>query len=121
MNALLKNIAEKASEDLRDLIESGSEDILTAIHKMEVEAQLQETAPKFNLAFKIAVDFDKATFACDLSWTLKQSLSTEHKIEDPNQPNLDLREAASDFVNTVRQGGGGSIDITIAGKTTHIN
>lgn len=89
MNALLRSISENASEDLRELIKEGADDILKAIHKVEQEAQLNETKPKFSLGFKITVDFDKASYDCDLSWSLKQTLSTSHKIEDPNQGNLD--------------------------------
>lgn len=96
MNPLIKNIAEKASQDLLNLIEEGEQDIIAAIHKMEEEAQLQETAPKFGLGFKITVDLDKSTFDCQLSWTLKQSLSASHKIEDPNQPKLPLENESSE-------------------------
>lgn len=85
MNALLKQISDYACDDLSSLIESGEADILTAIHKMEAEAQLQETKPKFALGFKITVDLDKNTFDCDLSWSLKQTLGVSHQIEDPKQ------------------------------------
>ena len=88
MNPLLETIADRAAEDLRSLIESGEKDILEAIHKMQAEALLQETSPKFGLGFKISVDFDKSTFDCDLSWTLKQSLGVSHQIEDPKQTKL---------------------------------
>lgn len=94
MNPLLESIAVKASADLCDLIREGEADILTAIHKMQTEAQAQETAPKFNLSFKIAVDFDKSSFDCDLSWTLKQSLSVSHQIDDPNQGKLPMDEVS---------------------------
>jgi hypothetical protein len=90
MNALLEQIANHASDDLKALIESGNDDILTAIHKVETEAQLQEQSPKFNLSFKISVDLDKSTFDCDLSWSLKQTLSVSHQIEDPAQVKLPL-------------------------------
>ena len=90
MNALLEQIANHASDDLKSLIESGNDDILTAIHKVESEAQLQEQSPKFNLSFKISVDLDKSTFDCDLSWSLKQTLSVSHQIEDPAQEKLAL-------------------------------
>jgi hypothetical protein len=90
MNALLEQIANHASDDLKALIESGNDDILTAIHKVESEAQLQEQSPKFNLSFKISVDLDKSTFDCDLSWSLKQTLSVSHQIEDPAQVKLPL-------------------------------
>jgi hypothetical protein len=90
MNALLEQIANHASDDLKALIESSNDDILTAIHKVETEAQLQEQSPKFNLSFKISVDLDKSTFDCDLSWSLKQTLSVSHQIEDPAQVKLPL-------------------------------
>jgi hypothetical protein len=89
MNALLQQISDNAATDLKDLIESGSEDILKAIHKAEEEAQLQEAKPKFCLGFKISIDLDKSTFDCDLSWTLKQTLGVSHQIEDPNQAKLE--------------------------------
>ena len=90
MNDLLRTISENASEDLRKLIEEGADDILKAIHKTEEEAQANETKPKFSLGFKITVDFDAAAYACDLSWTLKQTLGTTHSIDDPNQGKLQI-------------------------------
>lgn len=90
MNPLLEAIANQAAEDLKDLIKSGNDDILTAIHKMQSEAQLQEATPKLNLSFKIAVNFEESTYDCDLSWTLKQTLSVSHQIEDKNQEKLPL-------------------------------
>lgn len=90
MNALLKQISEAACSDLAKLIEEGNEDILSAIHKAEEEAQLQETAPKFSLGYKITVDLDKSTFDCQLGWSFKQTLSVSHQIEDENQPKLPI-------------------------------
>lgn len=90
MNALLKQISEAACEDLAKLIEEGSDDILAAIHKAEAEAQLQETAPKFSLGFKIIVDLDKSTFDCQLGWSFKQTLSISHQIEDVAQVKMVL-------------------------------
>ena len=87
-NPLLDQIANKASQDLLDLIHEGNDDILTAIHKATSEAQLQETKPKFILGFKIVVDLEKSTFDCDLAWSLKQSLSVSHTIDDPAQEKL---------------------------------
>lgn len=92
MNPILKQIAESASNDIFDLITDGEKEILEAIHKMQKEAQLQETAPKFCLGFKISVDFDKSNFECALSWSVKNTLSAEHKIEDQNQPKLEFLE-----------------------------
>lgn len=90
MNALLKQISERACEDLAKLMEEGADDILTAIHKAEEEAQLQETSPKFSLGYKITVDLDKKTFDCQLGWSFKQTLSVSHQIEDPAQEKLSL-------------------------------
>lgn len=88
MNTLLQTIATTASADLAMMIEEGEPAILMSIHKMEEEAQLQETSPKFNLSFKIALDLEKNSYDCQLSWTLKQSLNTTHEIEDPKQMRL---------------------------------
>lgn len=88
MNALLKQISDAACADLAKLIEEGDEDILSAIHKAEEEAQLQETAPKFSLGFKITVDLDKSTFDCQLGWSFKQTLTVSHQIEDSKQVKL---------------------------------
>lgn len=88
MNAQLESIATRAAVDLQNLILEGESDILAAIHKVIKEAQLQESKPKFILGFKISVDYDKSTFDCDLSWTLKQSLGVSHTIEDKDQQNL---------------------------------
>jgi hypothetical protein len=90
MNTLLKQISDSACIDLAKLIEEGNDDILNAIHKAEEEAQLQETAPKFSLGFKITVDLDKNTFDCQLGWSFKQSLTVSHQIEDSKQPKLKL-------------------------------
>lgn len=90
MNALLTQISEHASDDLKSLIESGETDILAAIYKMEAEAQLQDSKPKFSLGFKITLDLDKNTFDCDLSWTMKQTLGVSHQIEDPAQSKLPI-------------------------------
>ena len=110
MNALLEQIANHASDDLKSLIESGNDDILTAIHKVESEAQLQEQSPKFNLSFKISVDLDKSTFDCDLSWSLKQTLSVSHQIEDPAQTKLPIDEMSM----TVKTKGRAPVTITAA-------
>ena len=103
-NPLLKSIAEQAAQDLIALIEEGNDDILAAIHKMQAESQLQETKPKFALGFKIVWDMDKATYDCDLSWTLKQSLSTSHQIEDPNQ--VTMHDKFEDCPVTIKTAGG---------------
>lgn len=113
MNALLQDIASKASQDLRDLIAEGEKDIIAAIHKMESEAQLQETKPKFSLGFKITVDLDKSVFDCDLSWTLKQSLSASHQIDDPAQGKL------SGIVETLK--GCEGVTIISGGKSVTID
>ena len=88
INPLLESIATLAAEDLKALLAEANDDLLNSIHKMQTEAQAQETNPKFNIGFKISLDFDKHTFDCDLSWTVKQSLSTSHAIDDPAQAKL---------------------------------
>ena len=107
-----------------DLLNSGNDDILAAIHKMQAEAQLQETAPKFNLGFKIVVDFDKGTYDCDLSWTLKQSLSVSHQIEDPAQTKLPLTPGVAEPMRKLAktlQKHGGSMTISTGGKEVVID
>jgi hypothetical protein len=115
MNALLKQISDVATEDLASLIESGENDILAAIHKMESEAQLQESKPKFALGFKITVDLDKNTFDCDLSWSLKQTLGCSHQIEDPNQTKLPL-ERDDESTVTISLPGSGIKPVTVTAK-----
>lgn len=90
MNPIIQIISTKAAEDIVSLIAEGEADILTAIHKAQAEAQAQETNPKFSLGFKISVDLDKGEFNCDLSWSVKQSLGTSHKLEDVNQISLPI-------------------------------
>jgi hypothetical protein len=104
-NALLASIATQAAEDLKSLIAEGNDDILTAIHKMQSEAQAQDAKPKFALGFKIAWDMDAGTYSCDLSWTLKQSLSTSHQLDDPNQTALPL-DKFEDCPVIIKTGGG---------------
>lgn len=117
MNALLRTISENASADLARLIEEGAEDILKAIHKTEEEAQANDAKPKFSLGFKITVDLDAAQYNCDLSWSLKQTLSTSHSIDDPNQGTL---EAVENFVGTVKKSGA-SVTIKTGGKSVTID
>lgn len=124
MNKLLQTISIKAANDLQSLIEEGHDDILNAIHKMESEAQANDQKPKFSLGFKITLDLDKATFDCDLSWTLKQTLGVSHQIEDPNQPPLPgVGDAVANFATipakhegidsmTITSGSGESVTIT---------
>lgn len=102
-NPLLESVATQAAEDLKAQFIEANDDILNAIHKMQEEAQLQEAKPKFNIGFKITLDFDKSTFDCDLSWTIKQSLSTSHTIEDVNQTKLPL-EREQDMKMTISTG-----------------
>jgi len=90
MNALLRKIADNASQDLAKLIEEKADDILKAIHKTEEEAQANDAKPKFSLGFKITVDLDAGAFFCDLAWNLKQTVGTSHTIDDPNQPKLPM-------------------------------
>lgn len=98
MNPQLESIADRAAEDLRDMIREAEPDILTAIHKAVAEAQLQESKPKFCLSYKIAVDYDKSVFNCDLSWSMKQNRTTSHTIEDPLQGKLSIETVAKEFV-----------------------
>lgn len=99
-NELLRTISINASQDLAKLIEEGADDILKAIHKTEEEAQANDAKPKFSLGFKITVDLDAAAYNCDLSWSLKQTLGTTHRIEDPNQPALGLSGDATVTIST---------------------
>lgn len=92
MNPLLAQIATQASADILKLIEEKEKDILAAIHKMEEEANIQETRPKFNLGFKITVDLDKSLFDCDLSWNIKQTVGISHQIDDPMQEKLPIED-----------------------------
>ena len=87
---LLKQISVAACADLAALIASGEEDILKAIRKMQTEAELQESTPKFVLGFKIALDTGNDAFECSLNWIVRQSLSVSHQLEDPKQEKLGL-------------------------------
>ena len=42
MNPLLHSISLNAADDLKSLIESGNDDILNAIHKVQAEAMAQQ-------------------------------------------------------------------------------
>ena len=123
MNELLETIATQAAADLYQLIRDGNDDILNAVHKMQAEAQLQETTPKFALGFKITVDLDKRTYDCDLSWSLKQTLGTSHQLDDPNQQKLPIGDAVQDsaksFIKTVASSGV-TMTLKTEGKETTI-
>ena len=90
LNEQLRQISAAACADLASLIASGEEDILKAIRKMQTEAELQESTPKFVLGFKIALDTDSGAFECSLNWVVRQSLSVSHQLEDPKQEKLGL-------------------------------
>ena len=90
LNEQLRQISAAACADLAALIASGEEDILKAIRKMQTEAELQESTPKFVLGFKIALDTNKNEFECALNWSVRQSLSVSHQIDDPKQEKLGL-------------------------------
>jgi len=97
-NTLLKNIIDQSCIDLRGLALGGEEDILSALHRATAEAELQETKPKFNLSFTIAIDPDKGNFETKLSWTVKQTLSAEHTIDDAGQEKLRLDDTTIEMV-----------------------
>lgn len=90
LNEQLRQISAAACADLAALIACGEEDILKAIRKMQTEAELQESTPKFVLGFKIALDTGNDAFECSLTWTVRQSLSVSHSLEDPKQEKLGL-------------------------------
>ena len=88
MNDKLQAIAAKAAEDLLGLIADGDEKIRAAWSEAECQAALEETKPKFSLAFKITLDLDKNTMDSDLSWSTKHHLGVTSKLPDPTQPEL---------------------------------
>lgn len=90
MNKLLNEISTSAATDLQNQIADAEKELLAAIHKAEKEAALQESPLKFNIGFRISLDLDKRILTNTLSWSVKQSLEISHKLDDPNQPKLDL-------------------------------
>ena len=108
----LAGIAEKSAQDLQNLINEASENIVVAIGQCALEAQLQETKPKFTLSFSIAIEPDKGGFETKLSWTVKKTLSVDHSPEDPNQDKLPLsnteaakNRAVKKFADIVKNAG----------------
>ena len=98
----MKNAAPKLTPEQKEEVLGGTDPRLTnvidhanrALHRAVAEAELQETKPKFNLGFSISIDPDKGNYETKLSWTVKQSLSIEHTIEDTNQAKLPLEGTA---------------------------
>ena len=90
MNALLQSVSDQACADLAAQIKEAADELLASIHKAEEEAQLQESAMKFNIGFKISIDLDKSVVTNTLSWSVKHSLETSHQIEDPLQTKLPI-------------------------------
>ena len=88
MNPLLETIAAQAAEDLQAQFKAANDDLLSAIHKAQREAQLQEAPLKFNIGFRMSFDLQKNTVTNTLSWNVKQSLEISHEIEDPAQVKL---------------------------------
>lgn len=88
MNPLLETIAAQAAEDLQAQFKDANDDLLSAIHKAQREAQLQEAPLKFNIGFRMSFDLQKNTVTNTLSWNVKQSLEISHEIEDPAQVKL---------------------------------
>lgn len=92
MNALLQSISDQSSSNLVAFIKEAHDDLLAAIHKAEMESQLQESPLKFNIGYKIVIDFDKSKVVNSLSWNVKQSLESSYTLNDPNQPSLPMDE-----------------------------
>lgn len=90
MNAKLQAIAAKAASDLIGLVHDGEEKIQSAWTEALVQAQLEDTKPKFKLSVGITLDLDKDTMDTDLSWSTKHRLSVSAKIPDPTQPDLPM-------------------------------
>ena len=88
MDPLLETIAAQAAEDLQAQFKDANDDLLSAIHKAQREAQLQEAPLKFNIGFRMSFDLQKNTVTNTLSWNVKQSLEISHEIEDPAQVKL---------------------------------
>ena len=89
-NTQLKNIIDQACMDLCGLAYDGEDDIIAACDKAQAEAALQESKPKFNLGFTISIDPDNGSYETKLSWSVKQSLSAEHTLDDPAQTKLPI-------------------------------
>lgn len=92
MNAKLKAIAEQAANDLRDFVKEGEKDILEAWAVAEKEAQANESKPKLKLGFSISLDLDKDEVDNALTFGVKHTLATTHKIPDPDQATLKLEK-----------------------------
>ena len=90
MNEKLQAIAARAAEDLVSLIRDGDEKIRAAWSEAEQQAALEESKPKFCLAFKITLDLDKNTMDSALSWSTKHHLGVTSKLPDPAQPELPM-------------------------------
>ena len=90
MNPLLEAIALNAADDLRAQLNEAGDDLLQAIHDMQEECDANDKKPKFNIGFKIAIDFDARAYHCSLSWSTKQTLTVSHEIEDLAQAKLPI-------------------------------
>ena len=87
-NKMLSAIAEEAADSLRRLIVESSDEIQAAMIKAAQEAELQEAACKFNLAFRIGCDLDANKVTHTLSWSVKHTLEVETDMPKPDQPEL---------------------------------
>lgn len=85
MNSKLEAIAQKASDDLRQLVKEGESKILEAWNACEEEAQDNEAKPKFKLGLAITLDLDRDTMETALSFGIKHKLCIATVIPDPNQ------------------------------------
>lgn len=87
-NPKLQSIITKACADLAALANEGEDKIETAMGACAAEAQENETAARFRLAFSITLDLDADKMTTDLSFSTRTRLTAEANIPDPNQPEM---------------------------------
>jgi len=94
MNSKLSAISHQAAENFIRLVEDEETEkrILEAWSAAVVEAQENETKPKFRLALAVTLDLDADSMETALTFGVRYKTSCNDKIPDPSQPELPIEE-----------------------------
>ena len=84
-NPKLKAIIEQASDNFCQLALGSADDILASWDAVVEEAALQESKPKFRLAFAVTLDLDANRMESALTFGIRRRLTADDPIPDPQK------------------------------------
>lgn len=88
MSEKLEAIRDQASSALCRLFTDAIPEMESAIQEVVAQAQEDETAPVFKVAFSIKYDLDKNKITHQLSYTMKHKWECGADVPDPSQPEM---------------------------------